>query len=175
MGRPSGCGYRAPDPVTATGRACAAVTVGWALIAAGGSAYRFLWSTQVIQNPGDGPALWGPAWLQAAGYLLALVGLAWDAVLIVLLVLGVFHLRGQIHAGPSWVIAWAAAVMAGMVLEVAYVFGHALTDSYPGYAGEHATSRPEYLWLAPGFLAVGAALLAIVRTAGRAALISGSA
>lgn len=150
-----------------TGAACVAVIAGWALIAAAGSAYRFLWSTQAIQNPGDSIALWGPAWVQTAGYLVALVGLVWGGVLIVLLVLGVYHLRGVIRATARWVIAWAVAVMAGMALEAEYVFGPALTKSYLGYVGEHATVRPEFLWLAAGFLVVGAAMLAILRASGR--------
>src|SRR5215813_14098712 len=58
----------------ATRAACVVVIVTWALIAAAGSAYRFVWSTQAIQNPGDATSFWGPAWVQTVGYLIALVG-----------------------------------------------------------------------------------------------------
>jgi hypothetical protein len=169
MRQPPACGCRPSDPAAVTGAACVAVIAGWALIAAAGSVHRFLWSTQAIQNPGDGLALWGPAWVQTAGYLVALVGLIWGGVLIVLLVMGVYHLGRAVRATARWVIAWAVAAMAGMALEVEYVFGPALTKSYPGYVAEHATMCPEFPCWRPGFLVVGAAMLAILRAAGPAA------
>jgi hypothetical protein len=102
--------------------------------------------------------------VQTIGYMVAFVGLVWGAVLIVLLVLGVYHLSTVIHAKPHWVTAWSVAVLAGVVLEVGYFLGPSLTKGYPGYVGE-VTVRPEYLWLAAGFLVVGATMLGILRAA----------
>jgi len=114
----------------------------------------FACSTQAVIGPGD-PPMWGPAFVQSIGFLVALVGLVWGGALIVLLALGVFHIRGAIHAAPGWVIAWTGVVVAGMVLEALYILGPGLLKSYPGHAGE-VTVRPEYLRLAAGILVVGA-------------------
>lgn len=165
--QPQAPGQRPRDPAAASRLACAAVSVAWALIAAAGSAYMFACSTQPVINPGDAP-MWGPAWVQSIGFLAALVGLVWGGVLIVLLVLGVFHIRGAIHAAPGWVIAWTGVVVAGMVLEALYILGPGLLKSYPGHVGE-VTVRPEYLRLAAGFLVAGAAMLGTLTGAGHTA------
>jgi hypothetical protein len=163
IGQPSALGYR--TQIAQTRWACWAVIVVWAMIAAAGAAYMYLWSTQPVTEFAGTPPPWGPAWAQSIGYLVALAGMVWRGVLIVLLVLGVFHLRRAIHTNLSWVIAWIGAVGAGMVLEVLYFLGPALTDRYPAHVGD-VTVRPEFRWLAAGFLIVGAALLAVLTAAG---------
>jgi hypothetical protein len=83
-------------------------------------------------------------------------------------VLGVTHFRIVMRARARWLLSWTVVVAAGVVLEALYFVDLPFTKSDRGYVGE-VTVRWEYLWLAAGFLIVGAVMLGILTGAARLA------
>jgi hypothetical protein len=143
-----------------TRRRCWALVALWSVFAAAVSGYVFLSSTLPVTTTGE-PPLWGPAPIQVIMYVAVFVGLAWGGVLIPVLLLGLAHQRA-VQPRFRWALAWAGAVAAGVVLEVLYFTGIGYPVVPQGYAGPALVSWGQ-LWVAVGFLVVGALMLAVLR------------
>jgi hypothetical protein len=117
--------------------------------------------------PGQ-PLATGPTWMDGpvGGVLtmLAVVyGFFWLCLPVVLLAVGIGELVATARPGWRWPSLWAAVVGAGIALDALGLWAVSTTYSGGGF---------EWQWLAAsiGYLAVGAALAAILITAPRPAL-----
>jgi len=105
------------------------------------------------------------SWLdgQAGAVLIVaavLCGLFWLSLPAALLVMGIGQVRAAGPAGPRWPVAWTAVLLAGIALDPLGLWALSTTSDGDGF---------QWAWLtaAIGYLAVSAALLALLTAAPR--------
>jgi hypothetical protein len=100
-------------------------------------------------------------------WLVALLGaVPWVLLLGLILILGVAHFRRVAPGRHLWKVAWAGAVVAGIVLMALVNYVH--VSPYSPYTGPTMVSWGE-LPVSTGFLALGAVMIAILAGAARSA------
>jgi hypothetical protein len=138
----------------------------YALLGAVGSACLFYVSALPVTIPDDWPAQ-APVWLLAVGTGTALVlGLPWLFLPIPLLVFGVRH----VHHAPGrwqWPVLWSWAVSGAVGLEALAIMRIGYHIPSPGYMGPGIVSWVS-LVESIGFVALGAAMIAVLTGAERA-------
>jgi hypothetical protein len=151
-----------------TGGPCWVAVACWSVCGAVGCAWLFLVSTQPYTVPADPPS--PPAWIPVPVSAAIEVGglflsLPWAVLPVVLLIAGLARLRRAGAAG-WWLAAWAAAVAAGIGLEVLTATGFAVPWVSPAFGGPpviHWILIPE----SAGYLAVGMAMAGMLMSAAR--------
>jgi hypothetical protein len=146
---------------------CRALAACWAVIGTVGSGYLFLSSTLPVTTLGE-PPLWGPGWLSSIAVMAAIVlGLPWLGLPLILLPVGLVHLRRGAPGRLHWQIGWATLTAAEVLIEAMLVSGFAVPLLGEDYQGQAVVG---WIWLteSAACLAIGMATLTLLARAARA-------
>jgi hypothetical protein len=145
---------------------CRALAACWAVIGTVGSGYLFLSSTLPVTTLGE-PPLWGPGWLSSIAVMAAIaLGLPWLGLPLILLPIGLIHLRREAPRRLHWQVGWTALTAVAVLIEAMLVTGFAVPLLGEEYQGPAVVG---WIWLteSAACLAIGMATLTLLARAAR--------